>query len=135
MKIFILVVIAAAAKYFLDRDSASIGNLEEGGVYSVKSENGYSVVKILKIDRNTVHITLYKNNYETRPEKVNPKSLTFGMTLEEIQKGNFSLSGMGAGHIPIDLNGFAASKPKLLFKQRVTSDELEGYRDYLNHAP
>ncbi len=56
---------------FLSGCSKPNSQLVVGGLYATPNENGtYSVLKILKLDENGVHVRLYSNQFPTPPSKV-----------------------------------------------------------------
>jgi hypothetical protein len=96
-------------------------NLTAGDLYSIESGDGaYSIVKILAVDDDIVHIRLYKNRFATRPEDVDTSELSLGSIQDE--------DGFGIGHLPISRSEFEAWDPQFLQSVGVTEEELEGYR-------
>ena len=92
-----------------------------GELYSVETGDGtFSIVKILAIDDDIVHIRIYNNRFATRPEQVDASQLSLG-TLDD-------QGGFGIGHFPIPLSEFEAWDPRFLQSEGVTEEELEGYR-------
>lgn len=96
--------------------------LVEGGLYSTRQENGtYSVLKILKLDPNGVHVRLYSNQFSEHPSQLDEKVLYIaGMN----RKPNESL---GMGHAPISRRSFSSWGARFIKVVPVTADELEGY--------
>lgn len=96
-------------------------NLAAGGLYSIEFGDGtYSIVKILAVDDDIVHIRLYKNKFASRPEQVDSSELSLGTIQDE--------DGFGIGHLPISRPEFEAWDPQFLQNEGVTEEELEGYR-------
>src|SRR5258707_11592347 len=50
--------------------------LVEGGLYHTRNENGsFSVLKILKLDEQGVHVRLYSNRFSTQPAELDESTL------------------------------------------------------------
>ncbi|NRF72470.1 hypothetical protein HLB44_36525 [Aquincola sp. S2] len=96
--------------------------LIEGGLYSTRNENGtYSVLKILKLDPEGVHVRLYSNQFPEHPAKLDTSSLYMaGMN----RKADESL---GMGHAPISRKAFTTWGVKFIKVVPVEGQELEGY--------
>ena len=103
-----------------------------GGIYSVEDEgdmNGeggvsvytgaYSIVKILKVENETLHVRLYRNEFKERPLTIDPATLILG-TLDDDETP-------GIGHLPLSRETFDFWKPFLITTEAVSEDELEGY--------
>jgi hypothetical protein len=89
---------------------------EAGGIYSCKSgEQGFSIVKVLVAEEMGVHLCLYSNEFNKRPQMIN---------LRELQ--------VSIGHAPILRTGFINWEPELMLEEMVTEEELSGYYCYLN---
>ena len=96
------------------------GNLyKPGELYSVDSENGFRIAKVLATDDQTVHIRLYKNFFGTRPAIIDESKLTLG-TIDDPD-------GFGVGHLPLSRDQFRSWHPVFITKTAVRRDELEGY--------
>ena len=96
------------------------GNLyKPGELYSVDSENGFRIAKVLATDDQTVHIRLYKNFFGTRPAIIDESKLTLG-TIDDPD-------GFGVGHLPLSRDQFRTWHPVFIRKTAVRRDELEGY--------
>ncbi len=86
-----------------------------GGLYISQSDSGiYSVSKILAVEEMGVHVTLYSNEFETKPDDLNSSDLQSFI-----------------GHVPMAKKGFLLGNPELLKVEEVTEEELVGYRYYL----
>jgi len=94
--------------------------LTVGGLYSVHAEKDFWVVKILAAGDGIVHVRVYKNRFEKRPETVDPASLSLGSIKDK--------DGFGLGHLPMGRAAFDAWKPKFIMETQVLEDELDGYR-------
>jgi hypothetical protein len=127
------------AKHEQDDAELPIGDLKAGALYSVYNgdESGeFGVVKILVLEPPAVHICVYKNNFATRPEHVDPASLALGIeagvfenALEEDKiEEMFAAEGFGIAHMPVHLRDFIYGwQPVFIMDSPVTEDELEGY--------
>lgn len=71
------------------------------------------------MDLSIIHICMYKNRFNSRPEVVENLALELGSIQDE--------NGFGMGHIPISLKEFCSWQPKLLVQGSVSKAELEGY--------
>jgi len=91
-----------------------------GGLYSTEDDKGqFSVVKILVLEPEIVHLRIYKQKFSSRPMTVDPGSLTVGM----LGDAEFSIP-----HLPLSRKRFASWKPTFISQQSVQASELEGYR-------
>jgi len=99
---------------------------KEGGLYSTPNESGsYSVLKILKIDDDGVHVRLYSNQFSERPTDVDPDTLYMaGMDRREDES-------LGMGHAPVSRASFATWGAEYIKTVSVTEEELEGYEMWL----
>lgn len=112
-------VLKALAQWWLIRKLPS--NLHDGDICSVVSgEDGYKIVKVLRVDESIIHIALYKNRYSQRPVEIDERILTFGKMGDS--------DGFGIGHLPLSRGSFAAWFPVRIQHSQVTDEELEGYR-------
>ncbi len=80
----------------------------------------YSVVKVLAVTEDVVHVRLYKERFAARPKSVFANSLTLGRIDEP--------GPAGMGHLPLSRTTFANWRPIKLHSEPVTMEELEGYR-------
>jgi hypothetical protein len=97
--------------------------LVEGGLYSYQNETrGYSVLKILKLDPQGVHVRMYSNHFSEHPEKLNEATLHLA-GVERAPKET-----LGIGHAPISTQGFASLDARFIKQVPVKDEELEGYR-------
>lgn len=102
--------------------SCTTHQLVEGGIYAIPKENGkFVVAKILKLDEHGVHVRMYSNIFDTKPKKVNEKSLY--MAGFERKPGE----ELGMGHLPISKKSFSTWGASLVQSATVTKEELEGY--------
>jgi hypothetical protein len=103
-----------------DRGRVSPENWHAGGLYSTSNGKGeYSVVKILVLDPDVVHVRVYKQKFSSRPTSVDPGSLTLG----KLEDKDFSI-----GHLPLSRKTFASWDPVFIGQQSVSTSELEGYK-------
>jgi hypothetical protein len=94
----------------------------EGELYSTPMENGgYTVLKILKIDDQGVHVRRYSNRFKERPLSVDESSLYMAGT--DRHPGEM----MGMGHAPISKKSFNKWNVEFIQNSQVNEDELEGY--------
>jgi len=99
------------------------GEWRAGGLYSTADGKGqFSVVKILVMEPDAVHVRLYKQRFSSRPTSIDPASLTLG---QFGTKDNFSI-----GHLPLSRTSFASWEPVFITQQSVSDDELEGYKTW-----
>jgi hypothetical protein len=92
-----------------------------GGLYSVEDGGGrYAIAKVLLVERDGVHVRLYKNKFPTRPAQVDFSSLSLGTVHDK--------DGFGMGHIPITHNQFRHWRPVFVGESAVVEEELDGYR-------
>ncbi|HJN19137.1 MAG TPA: hypothetical protein QGH10_26835 [Armatimonadota bacterium] len=82
-------------------------------------DGGFSLVKILVLDDEAVHVRLYRESYATRPTEVDPAELDYG--------GDEASGSFGVGHVPVERKGFDAWEPELVMETTVEPEELEGY--------
>ena len=93
-----------------------------GSYFSIANEeSGYSIAKILTTDFSGVHISLYSNHYQKRPEKVIPEDLV-------INSMNDITNRPGAFHIPLLYESFEDWEPEFIMNGTVSEGELEGYK-------
>ncbi len=91
-------------------------NLVEGGIYVSKNDEGtYRVSKILVLDEQAAHVRMYDNEFKTKPVDVSTADLKFLI-----------------GHAPMAREGFLLGQPELLKVEKVSEQELEGYKIYLD---
>jgi hypothetical protein len=110
-----------------------------GGLYSVvKNRQGtLGVIKVLALDDRAVHVRSYANSFDTRPDAVDPSSLTLGSGTPLVRHPDGSVTlprppqgPIGIGHLPISHATFRAWRPELMAVQPVVDDELDGYREW-----
>jgi len=96
-----------------------------GGLYTSQYDDGkWHVSKVLAFDGEIVHVRMYANTFADQPQSLDPTTLTLGSV--------GGSGGFGIGHAPIAKEGFLGEKHYLVMVAPVTSDELEGYRYYLD---
>jgi len=94
--------------------------LSIGGLYSIDNGDGsFGIAKILALDETAVHIRLYKNKFSSRPQTIEPDTLSLG--------GISSGESFGIGHMPLSQEGFANWQPVFISQSPVTEEELVGY--------
>lgn len=94
----------------------------EGGLYVIASENCYKIVKVLKVEKDIVHVRIYKNRFEKVPGRVDPITLDLGTIHDK--------DGFGIGHTPTSRRAFASWNPQFLQHGLVEPDELDGYNEW-----
>jgi hypothetical protein len=105
------------------RANSASGELRAGGLYSTEDGKGqFSVVKILVLEPDAVHIRIYKQRFPSRPASVDPASLTLGKLGDK--------DGFSIGHLPLSRRTFASWQPVFISQQSVSDSELEGYRTW-----
>jgi len=86
-----------------------------GGLYTSQNKDGsYGITKIIALDEFAVHVRMYSNTFDTKPNDVNSKDLNSFI-----------------GHAPMAKEGFLLDSPELLKVEKVAASELEGYKLYL----
>ena len=93
-----------------------------GGLYSTAEGNQFSVIKILALERDAVHIRIYKQKFSARPTSIDPASLTLAKLGDK--------DGFSIGHVPLSRQTFASWKRVFIKQQSVSDGELEGYRTW-----
>jgi hypothetical protein len=103
-----------------------------GGLYAQATEDGFVVLKVLALDAIAVHIRVYANKFDERPDHVDPGKLTLGrVDMERLGVDpDYVPTGFGVGHMPISHRSFGAGKPRLITVVPVTDDELDAYREW-----
>ncbi len=92
-----------------------------GGLYAGHcEEGGYHVVKVLALDEEAVHLRLYADRFQQKPNCVTSAELSLGRLGDP---GRF-----GIGHFPLARGGFGNFAQILLAVEPVAEVELEGYR-------
>jgi len=121
-KLSVIPVISFVLLLSVCNDSKSVSNdWHAGGLYSTADGQGqFSVVKILVLEPNAVHVRVYKQRFSSRPTSIDPASLTLGQL---DGKDSFSI-----GHLPLSRSSFASWAPVFITQQPVSDDELEGYK-------
>jgi hypothetical protein len=98
----------------------------EGGLYSTRNEEGtYSVLKILKVDGEGVHIRLYSNQFLERPTDVDEDTLYMAGVDREPD------AVLGIGHLPLSKQSFTGWDAQFIKAVPVEEGELEGYEMWL----
>lgn len=110
------------AVFFVVRSSLRrVPEWKPGGIYSTYDGKGkFGVVKVLTHADGVVHLRVYKQKFDTRPEKIEVGSLTLGSIRDP--------DGFGMGHLPLSSAAFKEWQPILLSVVSVTPEELKGYQ-------
>ena len=98
----------------------------EGGLYCTpRDRGGYSVLKILKLDDNGVHVRLYSNTFMEPPKHIDESTLYMaGMNRKPGEE-------LGMGHLPLSKKSFEGWKVTFIQQSTVTKEDLEGYNIWL----
>ena len=112
-------------KAVLEMVDVLFGAIKEGGLYHVRGKKKFSVLKVLKVDSEGVHIRQYSNQFLPPPFHVD--------------EGELYLAGQNHGpdedagirHAPVNKFSFIAWRPVLIQQSTVSEEELEGYRKWL----
>jgi hypothetical protein len=82
---------------------------------------GFSIVKVLKIDAEGVHIRVFSNRFAQRPADIDISNLYMaGIDRKDDEE-------LGLGHLPLRRETFSGWKPQLIKVVPVQPAELEGY--------
>jgi hypothetical protein len=104
----------------------SHSKLAEGGLYYLQNENGScSVLKVLKLDDQGVHVRRYSNQFPSPPTGVDES------TLYMVGVDHKPNETVGMGHAPLSRKSFQAWKATFFQQSSVKEDELEGYKMWL----
>lgn len=105
----------------------SNSNPIEGGLYYTPSDKGgYSILKILKIDDQGVHVRIYSNKYIEPPKKIDESTLYMAGRDRKPEES------LGMGHLPISKKNFNGWKAKFIQQSTVKDEELDGYKMWLD---
>ncbi len=100
-------------------------NIKAGSICTIEAGDGkFGAIKVLDIDGNMAHVKIYKNQFDTRPSKIDISTLSVG-TIEDTD-------GFGIGHVPLDIDQFNKWKPIVIGYEAVEKSELEGYEIWKN---
>jgi hypothetical protein len=92
--------------------------VQPGALASVVTPEGsYGVVKILARDAGRIHVRLYRQRFEVRPESIRKEELSLGTG-----------EPCSAGHLPLSHTTFSDWWAQLLATTTVADEGLEGYR-------
>ena len=100
----------------------SVQNFGPGDVCSIKSEDRFSVAKILSKRGDVIHLRIYKENFAIRPESIEMRALSLGSINDP--------DGFGVGHIPLACATFGSWLPAKFRSDPVTDDELIWVTDW-----
>ena len=98
----------------------AVRRLSAGDICSIRSEDQFSVAKILAMSRDAVHVRLYKEKFRERPTSVS--TLSLGRIDDP--------DGFGVGHLPLSLGTFGSWLPVRFQNEPVTDDELVWVREW-----
>jgi hypothetical protein len=96
--------------------AGSVQHFAPGDVCSIKSEDQFSVAKILSKRGNVVHVRIYKEKFAIRPESIEMRALSLGSISDP--------DGFGVGHIPLSCATFGSWLPAKFRSDPVTDEEL-----------
>lgn len=91
----------------------------EGGLFAVPQEDGYAVLKILKVDDYGVHVRLYANRFAYFPADLDESQLQLTPLEDRVTS---------VGHLPLSKATFASWKPRFIKWVPVHESELDGWR-------
>ena len=91
-------------------------DLVAGDLCSIRSEDQFSIAKVLAISGDVIHIRLYKEKFNRRPLRVESGTLSLG--------GIDDPDGFGVGHLPLSRGTFSSWAPVRFQNEQVTDDEL-----------
>jgi hypothetical protein len=101
----------------------------EGGLYSTRGETGaFTVIKILELDDEGVHIRSYSNRFAEHPAQLDETTLYLAGFDKRADEE------LGMGHLPLSKQSFAGWDVRLIKVVPVTPDELEGYELWKEQA-
>ncbi|MES2773285.1 MAG: hypothetical protein V4722_03825 [Bacteroidota bacterium] len=96
--------------------------LKTGDICTIEESNGwFGVVKVLKIDTDRIHVKMYQDKFYSRPEMIDPASLSMGDIA-------YDESGITMAHLPYQKPEFNALKPEVEANEIVQPEELDAYR-------
>ena len=96
-------------------------SIKAGAICTVEDGDGkFGIIKVLVMEPEIAHIKIYKNKFATRPSKIDLKTLSMGSINDK--------DGFGIGHTPLSRKGFEEWKPVVIANEKVSEEELEGYR-------
>jgi hypothetical protein len=93
-----------------------------GGIYATPNEGGYTLIKVLKVDKGGVHIRMYSNLFKEIPSTVDENKLFMAPPDNEEELP------LGMGHAPISHKSFSTWGAVFIVKSTVSESELEGYK-------
>lgn len=103
------------------KDATLTDKIVAGSICTVDDGDGkFGIVKVLVIDDEIAHLRIYKNKYDHRPAKIDLTTLSLGSMNDK--------DGFGIGHTPLARKGFDDWNPVVVAFQKVTEEELEGYK-------
>ncbi len=92
-----------------------------GDICTIDEGNGtFGVVKILLMESDRVHVKMYSNKFYTRPEMIDPTSLSMG-EFDEVEIAT------GIPHLPYEKLDFNSLKPEVEANEIVLPEELAAY--------
>ena len=98
----------------------------EGGLYYTRDNDGYHVLKILKVDDHGFHVRLYSNQFPEPPKKIDESTLYMaGVDHKPNER-------LGMGHCPVSKKSFLSWGAAFVQQSTVSAEELEGYKMWLD---
>lgn len=95
-------------------------SLSPGHICSIESGEGrFAVAKILALEPGIVHVRLYKEKFDSRPNCIDDLGLSLGTVNDT--------DGVGIGHLPLSARNFASWEPIIITQAGGSEEELEGY--------
>jgi len=123
--LFLLLLSLTIIGCFSSSDPELEKKYKVGGLYSIDGPGGeFNVAKVIAITKGLVHIRVYKNKFQKRPESadVDSSKLSLG--------GIDDPEGFGLRHMPMDKDIFEALGPVFIRQEIVTDEELQGFKDW-----
>ena len=102
---------------------------ELGGLYSVRGETDYQIMKVLATDDIGVHVSLYRNRFAERPASIDVRDLSLSFSIEELQNDSADFT-LGSLHMPISYGTIEEWEPVYLFTTEVDERELRAVQEW-----
>jgi hypothetical protein len=95
-----------------------------GGIYVTNPDEDHKigVIKVLAIDRDGVHVSIYKNRFSTRPSHIEEAKLEFGTIHDSDPPGIM--------HVPLSNAAFTRFGPVFIQQSHVSAEELEPIKEW-----
>jgi hypothetical protein len=112
-------------------EKAPASKWREGGLYAAaEAEGRYKILKILKVEKEGVHLRYYSNVYDHLPKQIDESELFIGgIDLETEEVPGAAL--IGIGHAPVSHETISDWDLRFIQQSSVTPEELDGYNAWL----